>query len=41
MLMDADNVGVAVAFPLTAPVQELLFELHVFPVLHPPFRFPV
>ena len=37
VLMDANNLGVAVGFPLTAIVQDLLFELHVFPVLHPPF----
>ena len=41
VLMDADNVGVAVGFPLIATVQDLLFELHVFPVLHPPFWFQV
>ena len=37
VLTDADNLGVAVGFSLPATVQDLLFELQVFPVLHPPF----
>ena len=42
VLMDTDNVGVAVGFPLPATVQYLFFDLlYVFPVLHPPFRFTV
>jgi hypothetical protein len=41
VLMDADSVGVAVRLPLPATIQDMLFELHVFPVLHPPVLFPV
>jgi hypothetical protein len=41
VLINADSVGMAVGFPLPATIQDLLFELHVFPVLHPPFLFPV
>ena len=36
VLFDAENVGVAVVFPLLATVQDLYSERHVFPVLHPP-----
>jgi hypothetical protein len=41
VLMDAENVGVTVGFPLLATIQYLLLDLLVFPVLHPPFGFPV
>jgi hypothetical protein len=39
VLIDADNVGVAVGFPLPATVPYLLFDLLVFPVLHTLFDF--
>jgi hypothetical protein len=41
VFIEADSVGVADGFPLPATIQDLLFDLHVFPVLRPPFWFPV
>ena len=37
VLLDPENVGVAVGFPLPATIQDLQSELQVFPVSRPPF----
>ena len=41
VLLDPENVGVAVGIPLPAAIQDLQSELQVFPVSRPPFWFPV
>ena len=41
VLLDPENVEVTVGIPLPATIQDLHSKLHVFPVSHPPFWFPV
>ena len=41
VLLDPENVKVAVGIQLPATVQDLQSELQVFPVSRPPFWFPV
>ena len=40
-LLDPENVALAVRIPFPATIEDLQSELHVFPVSHPPFSFPV
>ena len=41
MLLDPENVGVAIGIQLPTTIQDLKSELQVFPVTRSPFWFPV